>query len=113
MKFIFPGTAAWRRFWRGAQWSKHVIEKTKAAAPQPLEFNLIRRMKADDLLKLAQQYILDEGSAIDTVEITAFVEWVYRKEGRDVPSMSLLAEIERLARENKDGKSLTDKDPTS
>jgi len=49
-------------------------------------------MKADELFELAKQYVAERKP--DTIEICAFVEWAYRKEGRTLENMELLDEIE-------------------
>lgn len=49
-------------------------------------------MTADELKKLAIEYVKENQP--DTVEITSFVEWAYRREGKKLGNMSLLEEIE-------------------
>lgn len=39
---ILPGTAAWRRFWRGSQWSKRALAKLRKKNVKPLVFNKIK-----------------------------------------------------------------------
>jgi hypothetical protein len=50
--------------------------------------------QADALKALAKEYIQTAPWNADTVEIAAFVEWAYQREGMDLEPMSTLSEIE-------------------
>lgn len=50
-------------------------------------------MTPEELKALAREYVHQDRSAVDVVEIAAFVEWYYEREGRPVPPMSTLEEI--------------------
>ena len=51
-------------------------------------------MTADELKALAREYVHEDRSSVDVVEIAAFVEWAYAREGKPVPPMSTLEQIE-------------------
>lgn len=44
---IFPGTAAWRRFWRGQQWSERLVRHLARKGVDPFHINRLSSLQRE------------------------------------------------------------------